>query len=135
MKNIKSNDLADAKRIAAAAEAEAQKNNWNVVIAIVDTGGHLVYLQRADGTQLGSIDVAVAKAKSALLFKRPSKNWEALLADGRYGYLSMPNLLPLEGGIPLLAEDAIVGAIGVSGVKSNEDAIIATAGAAALTGA
>ena len=132
MKNIQTIDLADAKRIAAAAEAEAVKNKWNVVIAIVDVGGHPVYLQRMDGTQLGSVDVAQAKAKSALLFKRPSKNWEALLADGRYGYLSMPNLLPLEGGIPLMAGEAIVGAIGVSGVKSNEDAIIAAAGAAVL---
>ena len=132
MKNIQTIDLADAKRIATAAEAEAVKNKWNVVIAIVDVGGHLVYLQRMDGTQLGSVDVAQAKAKSALLFKRPSKNWEAMLADGRYGCLSMPNLLPLEGGIPILYGEAIVGAIGVSGVKSNEDAIIAAAGAAVL---
>ena len=132
MKSIQSIDLADAKRIAAAAEAEAVQNKWNVVIAILDGGGHLVYLQRMDGTQLGSIDVAQAKAKSALLFKRPSKNWEAMLADGRLGYLSMPNLLPLEGGIPILSNETVVGAIGISGVKSNEDAIIAAAGAAAL---
>jgi glc operon protein GlcG len=132
MKNIQTIDLADAKRIAAAAETEAAKNKWNVVIAIVDAGGHLVYLQRMDGTQLGSVDVAQGKARSALLFKRPSKNWEAALAEGRYGYLSMPNLLPLEGGIPLMAGDTIVGAIGVSGVKSNEDAIVAAAGATAL---
>jgi uncharacterized protein GlcG (DUF336 family) len=132
MKSMLSIDLADAKRIAAAAEAEAAKNKWNVVIAILDGGGHLVYLQRMDGTQLGSIDVAQAKAKSALLFKRPSKNWEAMLADGRLGYLSMPNLLPLEGGIPILSNETVVGAIGISGVKSNEDAIIAAAGAAAL---
>lgn len=132
MKDIQTIDLADAKRIAAAAEAEATKNKWNVVIAIVDVGGHLLLLHRMDGTQLGSIDVAQGKARSALLFKRPSKNWEALLAEGRYGYLSMPNLLPLEGGIPLMAGDTIVGAIGVSGVKSNEDAIVAAAGAAVL---
>ena len=132
MKTINTIDLADAKRIAAAAEAEAARNKWNVVLAILDAGGHLVYLQREDGTQLGSIDVAIAKAKSALLFKRPSKNWEVMLAEGRLGYLSMPNLLPLEGGIPLIKDGAIVGAVGVSGVKSTEDAQIAAAGAAAL---
>ncbi len=131
MQNIKTIDLAEAKRIAAASEAEAVRNNWNVVIAIVDAGGHLLYLQRQGGTQLGSVDVAIAKAKSALMFKRPTKIWEAMLAEGRIGLLAMPNLLPLEGGLPLMIDDVVVGAIGVSGVKSSEDAQIAVAGAAA----
>ncbi|MBA2689666.1 MAG: heme-binding protein [Burkholderiales bacterium] len=131
MQNIKTIDLAEAKRIAAASEAEAVRNNWNVVIAIVDAGGHLLYLQRQGGTQLGSVDVAIAKAKSALMFKRPTKIWEAMLAEGRIGLLAMPNLLPLEGGLPLIIDDVVVGAIGVSGVKSSEDAQIAVAGAAA----
>jgi len=132
MKTASILDLADAKRVAAAAEAEARANGWAVVIAIVDGGGHLLYLQREDGVQLGSIAVAQDKARSALLFKRPSGNWEQVLADGRLGYLRMPSLLPVEGGIPLLANGEVVGAIGVSGVKSNEDAQIAHAGAAAL---
>lgn len=132
MKPINSIDLADAKRMAAAAEAEALRQGWNVVIAILDAGGHLLYLQRQDGTQLGSVDVAQAKARSALLFKRPSKNWEAALSEGRMGVLAMPNLLPVEGGIPITADGMIVGAIGVSGVKSQEDAQVAMAGAAAL---
>jgi len=123
--------LDDAKRVAAAAEAEAQRNNWNVVIAIVDDGGHLMYLQR-EKVQLGSIDVAITKAKAALMFRRPTRVWEETVASGRYGYLAMPGMLPLEGGVPLTCADDIVGAIGVSGVKSSEDGQIAAAGAAAL---
>jgi|SRR3990172_756110 len=123
--------LEDAKRVAAAAEAEALRNDWNVVIAIVDDGGHLMYLQR-EKVQLGSIEVAITKAKVALMFRRPTKFWEDTVAAGRYGYLAMPGMLPLEGGVPLVYEDEIVGAIGISGVKSPEDGQIAAAGAAAL---
>lgn len=123
--------LEDAKRVAAAAEAEAERNNWNVVIAIVDDGGHLIYLQR-EKVQLGSIDVAITKAKVALMFRRPTRVWEDTVGSGRYGYLAMPGMLPLEGGVPLTYRDDIVGAIGVSGVKSFEDGQIAAAGAAAL---
>ncbi|MEZ5446029.1 MAG: heme-binding protein [Gammaproteobacteria bacterium] len=123
--------LDDAKRVAAAAEAEARRNNWNVVIAIVDDGGHLIYLQR-EKVQLGSVEVAITKAKVALMFRRPTRIWEEMVAAGRYGYLAMPGMLPLEGGVPLVFEDEIVGAIGISGVKSSEDGQIAAAGAAAL---
>lgn len=123
--------LDDAKRVAAAAEAEARRNNWNVVIAIVDDGGHLMYLQR-EKVQLGSIEVAITKAKVAVMFRRPTKFWEETVGGGRYGYLAMPGMLPLEGGVPLMNGDDIVGAIGISGVKSSEDGQIAAAGAAAL---
>ena len=125
-------DLNDAKRIAEAAQAEAKRNNWSVVIAIVDGSGHLLYLQRDDGVQLGSIDIALGKATTAALFRRPTKDWEERLAEGRLGFLSFQNLTLLEGGIPVVVDGEIVGAIGVSGVKSGEDAQIARAGAAAL---
>ncbi|MCK5922393.1 MAG: heme-binding protein [Methylococcales bacterium] len=123
--------LGDAKRVAAAAEAEAQRNNWDVVIAVVDDGGHLMYLQR-EKAQLGSIDVAINKAKVALMFRRPTKFWEEMVAQGRQGYLAMPGMLPIEGGLPLISDGHVVGAIGISGVKSNEDAQIAKAGVTAL---
>jgi len=121
-----------ARRIAAAAEAKANANKWKVVIAIVDDGGHLVYLQRADGTQFGSVEVAIGKAYSASAFKRHTKSWEERLAEGRLGYLSLPGTVLLEGGLPLIVDGDVIGAIGVSGVKSNEDAEIAAAGATAL---
>ena len=123
--------LDDVKRVVAAAEQEAARNQWNVVIAVVDDGGHLMYLQR-EKVQLGSIDVAITKAKVALMFRRPTKFWEETVASGRYGYLSMPGMLPIEGGVPLIHDGEIVGAIGVSGVKSPEDGQIAQAGADAL---
>ncbi len=123
--------LDDVKRVVAAAEAKAKENGWNVVIAVVDDGGHLMYLQR-EKVQLGSIDVAITKAKVALMFRRPTQFWEQTVADGRQGYLAMPGMLPIEGGVPLEYQGDIVGAIGVSGVKSNEDGQIAAAGAAAL---
>lgn len=123
--------LEDVKRVAAAAEAEALRNNWNVVIAVVDDGGHLMYLQR-EKVQLGSVDVAITKAKTALMFRRPTRFWEEVVAEGRQGYLALDKMLPIEGGIPLRHNDEIVGAIGVSGVKSSEDGQIAQAGASAL---
>jgi glc operon protein GlcG len=122
--------LSGAKRIAAAAEAEAVKNKWNVVIAIVDDGGNLLYLQRADGTQIGSVDVAVAKARTAIKFKRPSKALEDAVAGGRNAVLALPGAVPVEGGVPLMAASEIIGAIGVSGVTSQQDGQIAAAGAA-----
>jgi len=121
--------LEAAKKIATAAEAEAKKNNWNVVIAIVDDGGHLVYLQRIDGTQTGSIDVAIKKAQTAISFKRPTKVFEDAVAGGRQVILALPGALPIEGGVPITVGGQIIGAIGVSGVKSNEDGQIAKAGA------
>ena len=123
--------LDDAKRVARAAEQEAARNRWNVVIAIVDNGGHLMYLQRGD-VQLGSIDVAITKAKVALMFRRPTKFWEDAVAQGRQGYLAMPGMLPVEGGVPLVSDGEIIGAIGISGVTSSEDGQIARAGAEAL---
>lgn len=123
--------LESVKRVAAAAEAEALRNNWNVVIAIVDDGGHLMYLQR-EKVQLGSIDVAINKAKTALMFRRPTAFWEKTVADGRLGYLAMDGMLPIEGGLPIEHNGDIVGAIGISGVQSSQDGQIAKAGVEAL---
>ena len=124
-------DLSTAKQVAAAAEVEAKANGWNVVIAIVDDGGHLLYLQR-DQAQLGSIEVAISKAKVAMMFRRPTKFWEEMVASGRQGYLAMPGMLPIEGGLPLVVDGEIIGAIGISGVKSDQDGQIAQAGVDAL---
>ena len=124
--------LDGAKKVAAAAETEARKNNWNVVIAVVDDGGHLVYLQRTDGTQTGSIDVAIQKARTAQAFKRSTKVFEDAIAGGRNAILALPGALPLEGGLPIVVGGQVVGAIGVSGVKSTEDGQIAKAGADSL---
>ena len=121
--------LEAAKKIATAAEAEAKKNNWNVVIAIVDDGGHLVYLQRIDGTQTGSIDVAIKKAQTAISFKRPTKVFEDAVAGGRQVILPLPGAMPIEGGVPITVGGQSIGAIGVSGDKSTEDGQIAKAGA------
>jgi uncharacterized protein GlcG (DUF336 family) len=121
-------NLAVAKEIAAAAEKEARANKWNVVIAIVDDGANLIYLQRMDETQIGSIDVAIAKAQSAIKFKRPTKAMEDALKGGRQAILRLPGAMPIEGGLPIQADGKIIGAIGVSGVQSFEDAQIATAG-------
>ena len=124
--------LDGAKKVAAAAEAEAKKNNWNVVIAVVDDGGHLIYLQRIDGTQTGSIDVAIQKARTAQAFKRPTKVFEDAIAGGRNALIALHGALPLEGGLPIVVGGQLVGAIGVSGVKSTEDGQIAKAGAESL---
>ena len=124
--------LEGAKKVAAAAEAEAKKNNWNVVIAVVDDGGHLLYLQRIDGTQTGSIEVAIQKARTAQSFKRPTKVFEDAIAGGRNALIALHGALPLEGGLPIMSGGQLVGAIGVSGVKSTEDGQIAKAGADSL---
>jgi glc operon protein GlcG len=123
-----------AKKIAAAAEAEAVKNKWNVVIAIVDDGGHLIYLQRMDGTQTGSVDVAIKKAQTAIAFKRPTKVFEDAIAGGRNALIALHGALPLEGGLPLVTGNQPIGAIGVSGVKSTEDGQIAKAGSDSMAG-
>ncbi|HVY07870.1 MAG TPA: heme-binding protein [Burkholderiales bacterium] len=122
-------NLDGAKKVAAAAEAEAKKNNWNVVITVVDDGGNLLYLQRMDGTQTGSIQVAIDKAKTAQSFKRPTKVFEDAIAGGRNALIALHGALPLEGGLPIIVGGQVVGAIGVSGVKSTEDGQIAKAGA------
>lgn len=117
-----------AKKIAAAAETEAAKNKWTVVVAIVDEGGSLIYLSRMDNTQSGSIEVAIQKAKCAINFKRATKVFEDQVAGGRNAILSLPGVLALEGGLPLVVNNQFVGAIGVSGAKSNEDGMVAKAG-------
>lgn len=122
--------LADAKVIAAAAEAEALKNKWNVTIAVLDDGGHLLYLQRLDEAPLGSIEVAQAKARTALLFKRPTKVFDDMVGNGRLVMLTLPGATPVEGGLPLLNKGQLIGAIGVSGVQSVQDGQVAAAGVA-----
>jgi glc operon protein GlcG len=124
----KSLTLAAAKEIAAAAEKEATANKWNVVIAVLDDGGNLVYLQRMDDTQIGSIDIAIAKAGTAIRLKRPSKALEDAVAGGRNAILGLPGIVPVEGGLPITVDGKIVGAIGVSGVTSQQDGQIAAAG-------
>ena len=124
-------DLETVREIAAAAQQEADRNGWNVVIAIVDDGGHLMYLQR-DKAQLGSIDVAIKKAKATVMFLRPTHIFADLVNHGQPGYLEMPGIMPLEGGELLEFEGEMVGAIGISGAKANEDGIVARAGAAAM---
>lgn len=128
----KSLTLAAAKQIAAAAEAEAMKNQWTVVIAIVDDGANLVYLQRIDGTQVGSVDVAQEKARSAVKFKRPTKAFEDNLVGGRQAILKLPGAMPVEGGLPFMIDGVVLGAIGVSGVTSQQDGVVAAAGLAAF---
>lgn len=124
--------LEGAKKIAAAAEAEAKKNNWNVVIAIVDDGGHLLYLQRMDGVQIASVEIALMKARSAALYKRPTKAFEERVAAGNNAVLRLPGAAPFEGGLPVIVNDQVLGAIGVSGVASQQDGQIAKAGLDAL---
>lgn len=125
--------LEDVKKIAAAAEAEALKHNWAVTIAIVDDGGHLLWLQRLDGVAPISSHIAPAKAKTAALGRRESRIYEELINGGRVSFLSAPEIEGmLEGGVPIIVEGHCVGAVGVSGVKSTEDAQIAKAGIAAL---
>lgn len=125
-------NLEDVKRIVDAAEERALQDNWNVVIAILDGGGNLIYLRKMDGTQIGSVEVAQAKAKSAVYFKRPTKVFEDLVNAGNTRILSLPNAVAIEGGIPIFRDGVCIGAIGISGVTSAQDAIIAEAGLKAL---
>ena len=125
--------LAAAQEVATAAEATARENGWNVVIAIVDDAGILVYLQRLDGTQPGSVDVAQQKARSAAMFRRPTKAFADAVAQGAVAILSLNGAVAVEGGVPLTADGSVIGAIGVSGVTSQQDGIIAQAGADRLT--
>ncbi len=120
--------LADAKAIAAAAEAEALKNGWRVTISVLDDGGNLLYLQRLDDAPVGSVAVSQEKARTAFLFKRTTKSIEEAIVGGRTVMLTLPGATPIEGGLPLLHEERVVGAIGVSGVQSSQDAQIAQAG-------
>ncbi len=125
--------LDDVKKIAAAAEEEANRNNWKVVISIVDDGGHPLWLQRLDGVAPVSAHIAEAKARTAALGKRESKVYEDMINNGRMSFLSAPAIEGmLEGGVPVMVDGQCAGAVGVSGVKSSEDAQIAKAGIAAL---
>ena len=124
--------LADAKRIAAAAEAEALRNDWRVVIAVVDDGGHLLYLQRSHDTQFGSVETAICKAHAAVAFQRPTKASEDAVLSGRLIHLALPGVIPAEGGVPLLRDGQIIGGLGISGVRSFQDGQIAQAGVDAL---
>jgi uncharacterized protein GlcG (DUF336 family) len=121
-----------AKEMSAAAEAEAVRNNWNVVIAIVDDGGRLMHLVRRDGTQYGSIEVAQDKARTAIAFRRPTKAFEDAIAGGRNAILGLGGATPVEGGLPIVVDGEMVGAIGVSGATSSQDAQVAKAGVDAL---
>ncbi|MGA0613069.1 heme-binding protein [Caldimonas sp. KR1-144] len=125
--------LDDVKRIAAGAEAEALANGWAVTVAIADDGGHLLWLQRLDGAAPISAQIAPAKAQTAALGRRESRVYEEMVNQGRVSFLSAPGLAGLlEGGVPIVIDGQVVGAVGVSGVKSSEDAQIARAGIAAL---
>jgi len=123
--------LEDCKKIGAACEAEARKNNWNVVIAILDDGGHLLWLARMDGATPANAEIAIGKARTAAVSRRSTKVWEDRISGGRLSMLGMP-ILPVQGGVPILHEGQCVGAVGVSGVQSHEDEQIANAGIAAL---
>ena len=120
--------LADAKVIAAAAMDEARRNNWNVVVAIVDDGGHVMYLERLDDTQKASSVIAVEKARTALMFRRPSLAFEEVVAKGRVAVMTLPGAVTVEGGLPILVDGDYIGGVGVSGVHSNQDGQIAAAG-------
>ena len=124
----KSLTLAEARQIAAAAEAEAAKNQWNVTIAVLDEGGHLLYLERMDDAPLAGVVVAQEKARTSVLFRRPTKSIEESILGGRLVMLALPGATPIEGGLPLMNSDRLVGGIGVSGVQSAQDAQIARAG-------
>lgn len=124
--------LEDARRVAAAAESEARSNDWKVVIAVVDDGGHLLYLQRSHDTQFGSVETAIAKAHAAVAFQRPTKASEDAVLSGRLIHLALPGVIPAEGGVPLLRDGVMIGGLGISGVRSFQDGQIAQAGVNAL---
>jgi len=122
--------LGMAKKLVAAAEAEAKKRGATVVIAVVDDGGQLILLERLDDTQVASVEVAIGKARTAAIFRRPSKVFEDQVKNGRVAALALPGATPLQGGIPITVEGKVIGAIGASGNSPGEDEEIALAGAA-----
>jgi uncharacterized protein GlcG (DUF336 family) len=126
--------LEGAKKAAAGAIAEARKNNWTMAVAITDGGGDLIYFEKMDGTQTGSVNVAIGKARSAALYKRPSKVFQDVLAGGGAGLriLGLEGAVPVEGGLPLVMDGKLVGAIGLSGGTAEQDGQAAKAGADAL---
>jgi uncharacterized protein GlcG (DUF336 family) len=116
----------------AAAEAEALKNNWNVAIAILDAGANLILFQKMDHTQLGSVNIAIGKAKTAVNFKRPTKALEDMIAGGRQVFLAVEGITPLQGGLPVMVDGKLIGAVGVSGVLSSQDEQVAQAAVSVL---
>jgi uncharacterized protein GlcG (DUF336 family) len=122
--------LESARKAATAAVAEARKNSWMMAVAVVDPAGNLVYFEKMDGTQTGSVNVAIEKARSAALFKRPTKAFQDVVASGGIGLriLGLPGAVPVDGGLPLVSEGKIIGAIGLSGGTSEQDGICAQAG-------
>jgi uncharacterized protein GlcG (DUF336 family) len=124
--------LEGAKRIAAAAEAEALRHHWTVAIALVDPSGGLILFHSVDGTQAGSEEIAIAKARTSARLKRPTKSLEDGIAGGRHALLTVPGALSLEGGVPIIVQGHLLGAIGVSGMNSTEDGRVAAAALASL---
>ena len=122
----------DVKTMAAAAEAHAAANRWNVTVAIFDDGGHLLHLHRMDGTAPSTVEMAIGKGRTAVLGRRETKVYEDIVKNGRTAFLSAPLVAMVEGGVPIVFEGEVVGSIGVSGVKSEQDAAVARAGIAAL---
>jgi glc operon protein GlcG len=124
--------LEGAKTVASAASEVAAANDWNVVIVVVDAGGHLLYLERMDGVRHGILDIAMGKAKTSAAFGSPTRVFADMVGQGSVGFLAIPGTMPIEGGVPILVEGQVIGAIGVSGVTGEQDGIIAQAGAAAV---
>ncbi|MGA3247801.1 MAG: heme-binding protein [Paraburkholderia sp.] len=122
----------DVKKLAAAAEAHTAANHWNVTVAIFDDGGHLLHLHRMDGTAPSTVEMAIGKGRTAVLGRRETKVYEDIVKNGRTAFLSVPLVAMVEGGVPIVFEGEVVGSIGVSGVKSEQDAAVARAGIAAL---
>jgi uncharacterized protein GlcG (DUF336 family) len=133
MKNRPMLTLEDCRKISAAAEAEARRNNWNVCVAILDDGGHLLHLARMDGASPANARIAIEKGRTAAETRRSTAVWQERIAK-RPELLKMPQVTPVQGGLPILVEGTCVGAVGISGVQSHEDEQIAAAGIKALTG-
>jgi uncharacterized protein GlcG (DUF336 family) len=121
-----------SKKVAAAALAEAKKNGWNVAVSVVEPGGILAYFEKSENTQYGSVEASLEKARTSAAFRRPSKAFEDVVLGGKVNYTKLPGAVPLEGGLPLVVDGKIVGAIGISGATSAQDGICAKAGADAL---
>jgi uncharacterized protein GlcG (DUF336 family) len=122
----------DCLRIHAASEAEARRNNWNVAIAILDDGGHLLHFSRMDGATPANAGIAVEKGRTAAISRRSTAKWQEFVKGGRTEMIKMPGILPVQGGVPIMVDKVCVGAVGVSGVQSHEDEQIAQAGIDAL---
>jgi uncharacterized protein GlcG (DUF336 family) len=132
MKTRKELTLEDCVKLSAAAEAEARKNGWNVAIAVLDDGGHLLHFARMDGATPANAAIAVEKGRTAAMSRRSSGKWQDIVKGGRPEMLKMPNILPVQGGMPVIADGTCIGGVGVSGVQSHEDEQIAQAGIDAI---